>query len=160
MGVSLGAGGGYLVWLVQGSTPTRPAAEVAPPAEPPAVDPPRTSTEPDERSRFAFYTMLPEMEIHTDNGLADEPSAPPAEARSGPFVLQVGSFRRMDEADNLRARLALLGVEATIQPVVIRDRDIWYRVRVGPYTSARELDRTRARLQRHDIDALVLKLGT
>ena len=168
-GLVLGAVLGYLGYLLQNGM-TRPAAD--PPAatakaQPPA--PPRPSAQPataaktepaPTKNRFEFYTLLPEMEMEiSDERVKEALKAPPRQTESGPYILQVGSFRRMEEADNLKARLALLGIEAKIQTVIIRDEDIWYRVRVGPYDSLRDLGQARSRLQRNDIDFMVLRLG-
>ncbi|MDX9739610.1 MAG: SPOR domain-containing protein [Gammaproteobacteria bacterium] len=170
-GLLIGAAGGYLAWLLQSSSgdpaPVEPAAQAQPappPAKPAAAakkqpEAPQPSTS--ERSRFEFYTLLPEMEIEVSDAHVSEALKTPArKADAGPYILQVGSFRRIEEADNLKARIALLGIEAQIQTVVIRDSDVWYRVRVGPYDSVRDLAQARTRLQRNDIEAMVLRLGT
>lgn len=176
-GLLIGAAGGYLGWLLQSSPsdaagsaaetrapappPPRPAA--AAPAKPAATakkPPEPAKPEDSERKRFEFYTMLPEMEIEVSDAHVSEALTTPAKKReTGPYILQVGSFRQIGEADNLKARLALLGIEAQIQTVVIRDSDVWYRVRVGPYDSLRDLAQARTRLQRNDIDFMVLRLG-
>lgn len=180
-GLLIGAAGGYLGWLLQSSpsdaSRAESAAEVRAPAPPPtraaaatpspkpataAKKPPETA-QPEgsvERKRFEFYTLLPEMEIEVSDAHVSEALTAPAKKReAGPYILQVGSFRQIEEADNLKARLALLGIEAQIQTVVIRDRDVWYRVRVGPYDSLRDLAQARTRLQRNDIEVMVLRLG-
>ncbi len=169
-GLLIGAAGGYLVWLLQTPVTDRPPAEPAaqlqpappPPEKPPAAAKAGAAPPPaDERSRFEFYTLLPEMEIEVSDAHVKEALKTPArKSESGPYILQVGSFRRLEEADNLKARIALLGIEAQIQTVVIRDQDVWYRVRVGPYESVRDLAKARTRLQRNDIEAMVLRLGT
>jgi len=72
-------------------------------------------------------------------------------------VLQVGSFRKLNEADSLKANLALLGVEANIETVKV-NKDTWHRVRVGPYTNLAELNRTRRQLRQNDIDSLLMRV--
>lgn len=166
-GLVIGAVAGYLGYLLQAGPPGERPAQVeaavqsAPVESPPAAPPPEPAATPaPEPPRFDFYTLLPEMEIEVET---DAPLATrePARVAGEPthYILQVGSFRRLDEADNLKARLALLGIEARIQTVVIRDDDIWYRVRVGPYETLRDLGQARARLQRNDIDFMVLRIG-
>lgn len=174
-GLLIGATLGYLGWLLQSSPGKAPATEARAPAPPPPAKPaaetkpapkpaagkPETAKAGDSAERrFDFYTLLPEMEIEVSDAHVSEALKAPAKKReAGPYILQVGSFRQIEEADNLKARLALLGIEAQIQTVVIRDRDIWYRVRVGPYDSLRDLAQARTRLQRNDIDVMVLRLG-
>jgi cell division protein FtsN len=112
-----------------------------------------------EKARFDFYKMLPEMEVKIPK---DAPVAARADARKpemdGPYILQVGSFSSYGEADNLKARLALIGVEASIQTVIISNDSTWYRVRVGPYKKLRDLQQARATLQRNNIDFMLLAL--
>jgi cell division protein FtsN len=74
-------------------------------------------------------------------------------------VLQVGSFRAATDADQLKARLALLGVVAQVQTVTVNDAT-WHRVRVGPLSEARQADEMRSRLADNGIDSLVMKTGT
>lgn len=142
------------------SAPAKPAA--ATPAKPapktPAAPPP--PAEPPAKARFEFYTLLPEMEMEiSDERVREALRASPKKSSDGPYILQVGSFRRAEEADSMKARLALLGIEASVQKVVIGNQDVWYRVRLGPYDSIREMGQARSRLQRNDIDFVVLRLG-
>jgi cell division protein FtsN len=170
-GLVAGAIIGYLGYLIQaqgGLSPapqqarTVAAAPAAPPPKPAAKPAPPPAEAAPAKNRFEFYTLLPEMEMQVgEEHFGDAPGAasPPKKSDEGPYILQVGSFRHAEEADSLKARLALLGIEATIQTVVIRDSDVWYRVRVGPYDSLRALGQVRSRLQRNDIDFMVLRLG-
>ncbi|MDR2878100.1 MAG: SPOR domain-containing protein [Chromatiales bacterium] len=132
------------------ATPVKPAKTPPPPPEPPA------------KARFEFYTMLPEMEVELSDERIRQAMNAPANAKKsddGPYILQVGSFRRAEEADGMKARLAFLGIESSVQKVVIGNANIWYRVRLGPYTSMREMGQARSRLQHNDIDFVVLRLG-
>jgi cell division protein FtsN len=74
------------------------------------------------------------------------------------FFLQTGSFQSAPEADNLKARLALLGLEATIQQRTLPDKGVWHRVRVGPYTDVEELNRVRDVLKQNNIDVALVKV--
>ncbi|HTP95016.1 MAG TPA: SPOR domain-containing protein, partial [Burkholderiales bacterium] len=62
------------------------------------------------------------------------------------------------DADNLKARIALLGVEASIQPTTIPDKGTWYRVRLGPYTKIEELNSVRDTLKQNGIDTTLIKV--
>jgi len=73
-----------------------------------------------------------------------------------PIYLQAGSFQSVAEADNQKARLALMGVEARIQQVMLQDK-VWYRVRLGPYPRMDEVNILRGELARQGIDARVVK---
>ena len=72
-------------------------------------------------------------------------------------MLQVGSFRKLAEADRLKASLALIGLQADIQTVAINGGDRWHRVRLGPYASVQMLNETRAQLRAHRMEAIILK---
>jgi cell division protein FtsN len=73
------------------------------------------------------------------------------------YVLQIGSFRAAADAERLRARLALMGVETRVQRVTIDGKDAFHRVRSGPYKSQKELDAVRRMLTSKDIPSIVIK---
>ena len=115
------------------------------------------------RPRFDFYTLLPELEVVVPEDQIDgerspeaRESAPRVVTQDGQFLLQAGSFKQYEEADRLKASLALLGVQANIQKVEVND-DTWHRVRIGPITSLAEINDIRARLKANDIDTMLLK---
>jgi len=158
-GLALGLLVAGLVYLNAGPAPEedRRAAHEAPP-----------SAEGGE-GRFQFYTLLPEMEVVVPEPEGEAPPAgetgapvtqpPPAQVtRPGTYVLQAGSFRRRADAERRKASLALLGVRSTIQAVTLENGETWYRVRIGPYTSLEDLNRTRALLQENDVDTLLVRL--
>ena len=112
------------------------------------------------KSRYDFFTVLPEMEVVVPEQELTERSAPPsADAPAGDtdtYLLQVGSFQSSSDADQLKARLALLGIVAQIQSVTVNDAT-WHRVRIGPVQGARQADEIRRQLQNGGIDSLVMK---
>ena len=111
-------------------------------------------------SKFDFFTVLPEMEVVVPEGeLIDDagPAGAAAESgRSGAYILQAGSFRNADDAEQMKARLALLGTQAEIRAVTVND-STWHRVRIGPVQGARRADEIRRLLQDNGIDTLVMK---
>lgn len=80
--------------------------------------------------------------------------SPPAKEK---FFLQAGSFRKNDDAENLKARLALLGILASVQPIDLAEKGTWYRVRVGPFTKKEDVDETSASLKENGIVAQFIK---
>ena len=88
---------------------------------------------------------------------APEPQAPKPVETPGMYVLQLGAFTREEDAESLRARVALVGMSARIQPVRL-DRQTYYRVRVGPTSDLAQLNADRARLRDHRFDVILLKL--
>jgi len=52
--------------------------------------------------------------------------------------MQVGSFASNREADELKARLAIIGIETEIVKVALPDGTLWHRVRIGPILDDQE----------------------
>jgi hypothetical protein len=112
-------------------------------------------------NQYDFFTVLPEMEVvvpEQELSTRAQPDATQASPAAGGerFILQAGSFRRAEDADQMKAQLALLGAVANVQKVTV-DQQTWHRVRVGPLDSAREADQLRRRLQENGIEVLVLR---
>ena len=116
---------------------------------------------PDGKPRFDFYKILPATEEPAPDRAPKDvakpaPPAPPAVKET--FFLQAGAFQNAADADSLKARLALLGVEASVQAATLPDKGLWHRVRVGPYTSVEELNRTRDTLKQNGVDTTLIKV--
>ncbi len=71
--------------------------------------------------------------------------------------LQVGAFQNASEADNMKAKVAFTGFEATVRPVNLPDKGTLYRVRLGPFKSLDEVNRIKAALSQGGISAAVVK---
>ncbi len=112
------------------------------------------------KPRFEFYTILPEMEVPVpESELPLRKKAPPPRMdTSATYLLQVGSFRSKEEADRLKARLILMGLDVDIQTVAIDGQATWHRVRVGPFSELAKLDAARRRLAKQGMEAMVLKV--
>ncbi len=118
--------------------------------------------------KFDFYKILPEMEVPIPEwelgaDKADAERAAAAELAPGlapgTYVLQVGSFKRFEDADRAKATLALRGIAASIQRVVINGQDVWFRVHVGPLSDVAEIRNMRLRLIENDMDFILLRIG-
>ncbi len=72
------------------------------------------------------------------------------------YVLQAGAFRLADDADNMKAKLALIGLEARVQPAEVNGQRV-FRVRIGPYVNLDDLNRARARLEENGIESSVVR---
>jgi cell division protein FtsN len=133
------------------------------------------------KPQFSFYTVLPEMEVLVSdeevNRRARQPSiaagqpapaaptapaapaqAPPPAAQSETLLLQVAALKKPEEADRMKAKLALLGVKAEVQSVSINNEAVFYRVRVGPFNNAAKLKDVRERLKGSGYDSVVVRL--
>lgn len=109
-----------------------------------------------EKPRFDFYTILPGIEEPVSE--KDIKQQDSGNAAKNQYYLQAGAFQNEGEADNLKAKLALIGVEASIQTVTVPDKGIWHRVRVGPYNSVDDLNRMRATLTQNGVNASLVKV--
>lgn len=150
-------------------TKARPAAGKDAPAEAtkaPAVAglPKGGSATAPEKPRFDFYKILPGGEEPvSDKELKDRLKA--AKAQSGQaesaadtYYLQAGSFQNPADADNLKAKLAILGIKSNVEPSTLPDKGTWYRVRLGPYHKLDEINRARQALAQNGIEASLLRL--
>jgi cell division protein FtsN len=110
--------------------------------------------------QFDFYKILPNKEVNISEweSVEEEPAVAKKEDEPVMFVLQVGSFKEFNSADEIKAKLALMGVTADIQRVVINGQDVRHRVRIGPYKNADKLQHDRDRLLANDLDFMLLKL--
>ncbi len=115
-----------------------------------------------EKPRFEFYKILPGGQEATPAPAQAMPSAPPlTEVVAGEsFYLQAGAFPKAADADNLRAKLSMQGVEVGVQEVAIPDKGTFFRVRVGPYAKPEEMNRVRNQLVQNGIQTTVVKVKT
>jgi len=160
LGLALGLGVAALVYLQYHLPSGLPVVSEVMPSR---AEPGSAGSRGGARPRFEFYTVLPEMEVEVPEHELAPRASKESEPAAGPgdlYVLQVGSFRRLAEADRLKASLALIGLEADIESVPVNGGDTWHRVRLGPYRELDVLDATRRRLRENGMQALVLKIRT
>jgi cell division protein FtsN len=72
------------------------------------------------------------------------------------YYLQAGAFREVADAENARAKLALLGFEANISDRTT-DTGVLHRVRVGPYNQVEAMNKARAKLSESGVDVAVVR---
>jgi cell division protein FtsN len=142
---------GVALWAT-GNNPfkLKPASPEVPPAAPAAVEPAPPVT-PEAAPSFDFYKVLP------GDAPGELPPAPDAAADTPLYYLQAGAFQNADDADNLKAQLALLGLEAEIQTSDVADKGVFHRVRVGPFRAMDEVNSTRSLLSQNNIPATLVK---
>lgn len=107
----------------------------------------------------------------------DSPSTPAAEPQPAPapaatatppttgagigdgsrYILQAGAFQASGQAEELKARIALLGLTARVESARINDRTV-YRVRMGPYGTAGDLAEAKQKLANGGLDAMAIKV--
>ena len=156
---------GGVAWYLQSSRGTIIQPEAGTPQKPVAEAPPVSAPAPavaQDRPRFEFYKVLTDKDAPTASkdgsksatgGKTETERAVAKEV----YYLQAGSFSNADDADKLKAKLAMLGMEASIQIATIPDKGGWHRVRLGPYKGAEEKDRALAMLQQNGVDAVPMR---
>lgn len=136
--------------------PAKTESAKTPPSQTARLEEKKARTE-ESKPRFDFYKILP----GTDEATPEKAPKAGAKGSTGgakeAFFLQAGSFQNAPDADNLKARLALLGIEANIETTALPDKGMWHRVRVGPYTSVEELNRARDSLKQHGVQTTLVK---
>ncbi len=116
----------------------------------------------------SLYSQAPSKSVApepTKGDAATDPKAAPPPAEKGNtfptedsrFLLQAGAFRTPEDADSMRARLALLGYDAKVLP---REQDgaTLYRVRLGPYGNLEDVNRIRKKMAENGIDVQLVRL--
>lgn len=110
-----------------------------------------------DKPRFEFYKILPGAGEPVPQ--AATPPAPDAPAPAGEALfLQAGAFQNPADADNLKARLALMGVEAIVQQVTLAEKGVMHRVRIGPYANPEQMAKVRTLLAQNGIQASVVRV--
>ncbi len=138
---------------------------------------------PGEEKRFSFYEILPGKEEVVDPRKAQDAAkaadgksvsdgkAVDKDARTGAadakgaadtpkeqYFLQAGAFGAAGDADNQKAKLALMGFEARVETVDIEGKGAMHRVRLGPYGRLDDINRVRATLVSNGVDAALIRI--
>lgn len=177
--LGIGASVAVAIYIKQGENPFQAknsqAPEIAtanPNQKPPAgtespVTPgnPATTEPVKKEDRFTFYGILTgseapvseqEVKQHAEQTKATPETSTKPAAES--YYLQVGAFQTEQEADNSKAKLALIGLEAVVQTANIPDQGTWHRVRVGPLATIDEINKARSELARNGFKADLIKI--
>lgn len=85
-------------------------------------------------------------------------ATPPAAAAAdgSRYLLQAGAFQASGQAEELKARLAMMGLSARVEPAEINGKTV-YRVRMGPYGSAGDLADAKRKLASSGVSAMAIK---
>ena len=118
---------------------------------------PRIEEEP-RHPQFEFYSVLPEMEVEVPPDTL-RPSATISQtptSSTGIYQLQVASYRSSEDAERMKASLALKGISARVERVSVNDKT-YYRVRSGPYNRDQAYS-LHTKLRNNNIDSLVIQI--
>jgi len=108
-------------------------------------------------NNFDFYTILPETESTVTEKEVQESALT---VKKENYFLQVGAFQNEADADNMKAKLALLGFEAVVKTATIPEKGIWHRVRVGPLNDIEKINKIRGELTTNGFNTDLIKVNT
>jgi cell division protein FtsN len=133
---------------------TATPVDIKPSAKPTTEIAEGTDETTDNKSGFDFYNLLPESQV-TPQKVEAYKSTPKDPNKKTNILLQAGSFRKLEDAERLRAQLILLNL-----PNVVTDKttsssgSVWYRVRVGPFDNRSMLNKAEDILAQNNIVSL------
>lgn len=109
---------------------------------------------------FEFYTVLPDKEkVVPDYEIKTrEREERIGKAKEAKYVMQVGSFKTFKEADQLRAKLALMGIASKVDKAKV-DGTLLHRVKLGPYTQMKSVNDIRLRLKSMGANVIVTEVA-
>lgn len=117
-------------------------------------EPEDVSTRPQPLPETATATTAP---AQPSTPAAPEPA--PAAAAAGndtPYILQAGAFGGSGDAETVKAKIAMLGLNARVESAQINGKTV-YRVRMGPYGTASELAGAKQKLANGGLPALAIR---
>lgn len=155
LGLGVGLAVALLVW-VQGQRALPVEEEVAQ-AEPPAPEI-APADEPDPADQLVFYDMLPSYEVHVPEPERAQSTEAPPITKPGLYVIQATSSRNRTNAELERDRLIKLGIDATVQKVIIDEAE-WHRVVIGPSRDLAYVNSMREKLRRAQATFRTYALG-
>ncbi len=132
-------------------------SEIQPQAPTTEQETSQAEEKPKQKPRFDFYELLKDSDIPVLTQEEPEESATSEPKQKTEYLLQVASFKSKEDAEQLRASLLLLNLDAYTENAKIRNGEVWHRVIVGPFTSKSKLSKARSILLTNHHEALVLK---
>lgn len=126
-----------------------------PPSQPAPVS--RDSLEPDSLGNL--IAQLPNPNTEQAKVITPTPKKTTTQIAVAPsttYYLQAGAFRSSNDAEAMRARILLLGMDATIQAAPYNNGTI-NRVRVGPFSGLDDMNKARSLLGSEKIETSVVR---
>jgi cell division protein FtsN len=99
-----------------------------------------------DKTKFEFYSILPKQSSEQYQQTPRQKKTPQTTTNQK-YILQLGSFKSLQDADGLRAELSLSNYQAKIETVKVKQQK-WHRVTLGPYVEGAKLDMAKQKLSR------------
>lgn len=165
-----------LAWLIYLVFEDRPDDKNSGKAAP-AVEEKKSGQNDNNLPQFEFYSILPELEVVIPEQFteslrevlpveAEEPTDQPQPeptpekqeqiAQGKTYFIQAGSFRKQEDAERMKVKLILLGLDVQINPVQV-ENNRYHRVRVGPFKNYGAFETATQRLRENNIKYIVLQ---
>ena len=107
--------------------------------------------------RFKFYDLLPENKVVTPKVDAYQ-FKERSQSNDYYYLLQTGSFKKLEDAERQKANIAFLGIKASIQPTANDKGLTWYRVTTEPFYDRSKMNAAMDKLVAIHISPLVKKV--
>ncbi|UJF22000.1 SPOR domain-containing protein [Shewanella sp. OMA3-2] len=147
LAIVLVSGFGYFLWTINGSSAT--GSSTTNKADKPMTKPAAAKKDPNElppkpQEEWTYLEELENKQVEVDVPNSGVVS-------SGLYQMQCGSFRQESQANEMKARIAFMGMEALVKRSEGAN-GIWYRVVLGPFESKRDGERGRHKMQKGGIN--------
>ncbi|GAA6182967.1 SPOR domain-containing protein [Aliiglaciecola sp. NS0011-25] len=140
------SGFAYFLWAI-----SHPSSSDEVPQEQPQVEPkPQKQKVQGKTNEQESLPEMPEEEYIYPEELEHgsvEIDRKEQEKSARPYLMQCGSFRQKQQAEKMRAQLALQGLESLVKASEGKN-GLWYRVILGPYDYKRDAETDRHVIQR------------
>ncbi|EMQ2877364.1 SPOR domain-containing protein [Vibrio navarrensis] len=134
----VGAFGYGLYILNNAPEPPVPVVQQSKPTPKPTA---KKELPPPPEEKWQYVESLPKREI--------EVVAKEQEISAIPYIMQCGAYKTLDQAEARKLDIAFQGITSKIRK---KEGSDWYRVVLGPYTTKRDAERDRHKLQRAKIE--------
>lgn len=136
--LALFAGFGYFLWNINGSAKQEKTAH---PVQIKEQETKEALPKPPEEE-WEFIEVLPNQTVEVE--------VPVEEDDGIRWLVQCGSFRQQQQAEEMRAKIAFAGLESQVRPSD-GAKGRWYRVLLGPFDRKREAEKSRHAIRRTGI---------
>lgn len=118
------------------------------------------------KPKFEFYTRLPKNNTFTapaspkkklPKANVSSLDAKPIIANANNYLIQIASFKKFSEAENLRARLIMQGHNAYLSQFK-NSTNTWFRVEIGPFNSLQQAKRQQFTLEKLSYNGLIKRV--
>lgn len=123
----------------------------------PAVAPSPKTAKADKPAPAPAANTDPIRDLLRKQASSTAPASTTADVGKASYLLQVGAYKSIADAERQKANLAMNGFESAVSEREINGIQL-FRVRMGPYRSMEELERMRSKMQDAGISASVIRV--